>query len=522
MLFIFSVIVCIAVIPCGSYSQNRITDSLLKLIRNDKADTIKITHLNDLAWEVSVRNIDTAIIICNDGLILAEKIKSESEKPSMKRAAETCMVDSYSQMASFYYYLGNYLLALEFYGRALNICEETDKVVKPELNSPRYRKYVLLRRSSLFSNIAAIYYSQGDYSKASEFYFKALHTDEKLQYKPGISSNLGNIGCIYKDQGHDIKALEYFMRALKIAEELKDKKLIAAWKGDIGNVYQSQKNYSLALKYLFSALENETETQNVYGSATVLGNIGLVYKEQAEQTGVSSYKKEELYKRAFDNHFRALKIFEGLGAKNDNMITISNIGSLYLNQKKYSEAEKYLLKGLAIAKEIGSLQGVNDMSMKLSQLYSEKQDFKKAVDYYKLHANAKDSLFNQDKNKELVKHEMNYEFEKKTATVKAEQDKKDAVSLAENKKQRLILILVASVLFLVFIFAGSVFRSLAITKKQKLLIEIKNKETEEQKTIIEEKNREVLDSIHYAKRIQNALMPTEIYIERNLKMLNKN
>ena len=39
----------------------------------------------------------------------------------------------------------------------------------------------------------------------------------------------------------------------------------------------------------------------------------------------------------------------------------------------------------------------------------------------------------------------------------------------------------------------------------------------EQKELVEEKQKEILDSIRYAKRIQNSLMPTETFIDRILK-----
>ena len=38
---------------------------------------------------------------------------------------------------------------------------------------------------------------------------------------------------------------------------------------------------------------------------------------------------------------------------------------------------------------------------------------------------------------------------------------------------------------------------------------------------IEEKQHEILDSIHYAKRIQNSLITNEKYIEKSLKKLQK-
>jgi hypothetical protein len=79
-------------------------------------------------------------------------------------------------------------------------------------------------------------------------------------------------------------------------------------------------------------------------------------------------------------------------------------------------------------------------------------------------------------------------------------------------------------LALVAIFAGFIFRALRITRKQKQIIEEQKLAVEHQKAevetakhIIEEKNKDIMDSIHYAKRIQISLLPTEKYIERKLK-----
>jgi len=48
------------------------------------------------------------------------------------------------------------------------------------------------------------------------------------------------------------------------------------------------------------------------------------------------------------------------------------------------------------------------------------------------------------------------------------------------------------------------------------------KELNESKAKTDEKQKEILDSIRYAKRIQQALMPNEKYFERNLKRLKDN
>jgi len=49
----------------------------------------------------------------------------------------------------------------------------------------------------------------------------------------------------------------------------------------------------------------------------------------------------------------------------------------------------------------------------------------------------------------------------------------------------------------------------------------RKKEVEEQKNLVEEKQKEILDSIHYAKRIQTALLPNNKYIDKNLNRLKK-
>jgi len=104
---------------------------------------------------------------------------------------------------------------------------------------------------------------------------------------------------------------------------------------------------------------------------------------------------------------------------------------------------------------------------------------------------------------------MNYEFDKKQAAQQAEQDKKDAIAAADKKKQKIITTLVAIGLMLVMIFSGLLFSRFRITQRQKVIIE-------KQKAIVEEKNKEVTDSITYAKRLQDAILPPLSLVAKTL------
>ena len=66
------------------------------------------------------------------------------------------------------------------------------------------------------------------------------------------------------------------------------------------------------------------------------------------------------------------------------------------------------------------------------------------------------------------------------------------------------------------------FNRFKVTQKQKRIIEKKEKETNLQKEVIEEKQKEIIDSINYAKRIQQALLPGKKYIDKNIERLKKN
>lgn len=58
-----------------------------------------------------------------------------------------------------------------------------------------------------------------------------------------------------------------------------------------------------------------------------------------------------------------------------------------------------------------------------------------------------------------------------------------------------------------------------LVRKQRNLIQEQKQEVEMQKHMVDEKQKEILDSIHYAKRIQEALLPTAKSIEKTINEL---
>jgi len=467
-------------------AQNKTIDSLLTLLKNEKTDTGKVNHFNNLFFEYEYTDNIKAKEYLDNALELSEKI-------DYKKGLAT----TYIHLGWFAEDMGNYQQAIIHYQQSLKISEKlADK------------KSI----SATLGNIGVAYYNLSDFPKALDFYFKTLKIAEELGDKNKIQKQLGNIGIIYHEQGDYSKALDYYFKALKIAKELDDKYGIASDNGSIGNAYKAQAYiaishqgykesdslYIKALDYYFKALKLFEELDDKTKIATQLTNIGTVYHDQKD------------YQKALDYYFKALKIDKELGDKNGIATNLGNIGSLFTSIKKYAEAEKYMLQALAIADSIGMLKEKIQFENSISELYMQTGNNKKALEHYIKAMKAKDSLFNEAKSREI----MNFEFEKKEASIKAEQDKKDALAAADIRRQKIIIWSVISGLLLVIMFAGFIFRSLRVTRKQKQVIEIKSKETEEQKKVIEEqkkiveeKNKDITDSINYANRIQRAILP---------------
>ncbi|MBA2613316.1 MAG: tetratricopeptide repeat protein [Bacteroidetes bacterium] len=375
------------------------------------------------------------------------------------------------------------------------------------------KKVILTLWSKAYNNVGSIYYSHADYVKSLDFYFKALKIEEDFNNKEGISDILNNIGIVYDSQGNRTKELNYYLKALKIDIETGNKSKTATVLGNIGVVYTSIGDYQNAIKYFYRAAKMDEGIGNKSGMARHLGNIGNSYFEKANSILrkevidlTLSNQIDSLYDKALLFFFKSLKIKEQLNESSDVAVLYGNIGNVYLKHKKYNEAKNYLTKALSLSQEISDLYGVMEVNQNLSELFSVTGDYKKSLEHYKKYTLVKDSMYNEEKGREFTRYEMNFEFSKKEQIAKAEQEKKDAVTIAEKKKQTVVLILVCIVLALVFVFFGVVFRSLKTTRKQK--------------RIIEEKNKDILDSIRYAKRIQNSLLPTEKYIERVLEKLN--
>jgi tetratricopeptide (TPR) repeat protein len=410
-----------------------------------------------------------------------------AEEKSYKHGMSSILIN----IGNTYYRLGSYDKAIEYYSKALKI--QTELGNKREI-------------SSCYNNLGNTYTISGSYDKALKYYFKALKIKEEQGNNRGMINGYNNIGIVHSSQGSYDKALEYYLKALKIAEEMGFKAGMLKCYNSIGSINIIQNSYDKALKYYFNALKIAEEIASKVGISESYNNIGFVYES------LNSYEK------ALEYYFKALKIDEETGYKygiangylciSGINITLYDSTALNKNQRLsyLTKAVEYGTKSINLAKEIGAIQAERYAATYLMYAYRKLGNYKKALEFADVYIEAKDSMFNEEKTKTIQEMQTKYETEKKEQQIvlqETELAKKDIeIKQQETVRKALIIGLGAFVLIIILVIY-------AYIQKRKSNIKITR-----QKDIIEEQKEEITASIHYAKRIQSAILPPQ-------EMLNK-
>jgi len=475
-------LLCLAlIIPFDKvFSQTREIDSLKAHLKTTQEDTNKVKTLISLANSLDIAGkLSEADSIGKITLTLAEKLGYKRGLTAMYRVMGYIKED-----------IGDFNEAINMHLKAIMVCRQLGDSVG-----------VLSR----FASIGRVYYDEGNYPKALEYDVNSLKLARKLSDRVSEAAALGELGVVYTFTGEYGKAKNCLDTALDIAKTIKDDQYTAVvYIGNLGLLYYKWQKYSEALQCYDSATKINIRLGRKISVIGNLNDIAGIYFDQGN------------YQKAVEYNQQALEIARESNDKVYISLCMGNIGSEYVKLKKYKEAEENLSDALTIALSIGYLEFVKADYNELSDLYKETGQWQKAYQYYKKYSDIKDSMFNKDKSKEIGKLEAKSDYDKQTILEQAAQEKKDELAEADKHKQRVVTGLVSGGLLLVLLLAGFIFRSLRITRKQKLVIEIKSKETEEQKKVVEEKNKDITDSINYAKRIQRALLKEEEHVSKHL------
>jgi tetratricopeptide (TPR) repeat protein len=417
------------------------------------------------------------------------------------KAAEIFMTGNYIQDAAkaykkvgdCYFLAGDYNNSMESYRSSIQLYKEL-KNEKEQV--------------PLISMIGNIFFYLSNYPKAIENYHLALKISESLKDEDGLSMSYGNIANVYGAMADYHRSLDFQLKSLVIRERLHDTLGLIASLGNVGNIYGGLKDWKKALEYQQKRVKLIQIIKKPVALADTYGALGTIYANLKEFDTALDYLKKGIEISSQEKHGMSLTT---------NYLNMANV---YFDMKKYSKALEYAVKSESNAKEFGYRNEEKDASLVRSKAAEGLGNTAEALNAFRHYIQLRDTIFSEEKGQEIARKEMQYEFDKKTATdsIRNLEEKKTTLAHieaqnAQIKQEKTLRFGLYAGIILILVFSLFMYNRFMITRKQKSIIE-------HQKVIVEVKQKEIIDSITYARRIQRALMANEKYIEKSLNRLN--
>lgn len=350
-------------------------------------------------------------------------------------------------------------------------------------------------------NLGYAYMLNGEYTFAMDYMYRTLAKAEKAGRRDLVASAWVGIGMIYFEERAYPKSLMYFDKALAIYQTLPNQEeRISFCKSRIGKVQVESKEYKKSLENLQFALEHSYKVGNESRVVYVLNVFGENYLAQKQYDKALSY-----FKQAQEAH----------KAKRDYFLIstiLNNIGKTYLQKKQLDSAKIACEDALKIAQKVHSKQEISENYACLCEVANQKQEWEKALTFFRKATAIKDSLFYEGKNRLFVEIQTVYEVESQKQQINTQQ--------SQINKQNTLLYVSMVVIVLVLLLAFTFYKlTLQQRKGNELLTEKndelsrKNAEIATQKTEIQNINENLEDIL--SKRTQQLEMTVESLVGQN-------
>lgn len=420
-------------------------------------------------------------------------------------------------------------------------------------------------QANTLSNYGFIYNSKGNTELGLSYYEKALDKFKTVKDTNGILIQYNNLSILYQKTGEFIKSMEMKELHLKLAIEYGDPGELYLAYNNIGYDLEEQEYYTQAIENLEKALKYAKLSESIYSQAIVLNNLGSCYHSLGDD------------QKALEYYYKSIELREKDGRYIDNISPLINVAGIYreeleqlkgqnisLPQTKVDTTIKIIKEGIALAKDgnrvsdLSSLHAayaqvliiIDDVDMAVAHsdtayilaqkngfltdvmeaaearflAYKAQGNIQVALEMHEKYITLKDEYQSNEKANDVIQqnYRMQYElksaadsikqFEElkvKNAEIAAEQAEKDSL-----KKQKYYLF---GGLALVALFGVFMFNRFRVTRRQKDIIDEQRKEVEQAHEQLAQHHTEIQDSIKYAKRIQEAIMPSMSSMNEALK-----
>ena len=347
-----------------------------------------------------------------------------------------------------------------------------------------------------------IVFSNNNNPDSSIYYYDiALQRYLSIGDSTGASKACYKIGRVYFYSSDFEKALEFFKRADTYNDNTRNPSLVsqATSKMAIGVVYEEIDSLQLAIYYQELALKIKRENNLEIHIPVSLNNLAVLHGKTGNIGKARALLNE------------SIEISERIGEYKALAFAQLTLGNLLMQEKRYPEAVSMMQKAISFWELSNSLRDLQEGYRSLYNAYKNIGDDSEALYYLEKTTSIKDSIYSEDRLLSMQEFDSKFKSREKEMTIQNQklQIEKEVreKELAEEQKtmqfylfSSIIILLLLNGVYLVYIY-------LRKRRDQKLILI--------QKLELEEKNSEIVNSINYAKRLQEAILPDGVYFKNN-------
>lgn len=423
------------------------------------------------------------------------------------------------------------------------------------------------------------YYESGQNDSAIHFFERVVPIAKEKGNTKQLALSFYHLGLSYYNKSNGLESLDQFHNALRIPDGLTIEEKLAAY-NVMGIIHMIFGEYEEAIFYFDKALACVPEVYEITGNSSefLYNNKGITFAKNGDyDSSMVNHQRCLKIRLEQGNNYAIGQSYNNLGSlyyeidKPDSALYFFEKGFEYRQKDEDVPVTAILESKINIAKASISLGALNrsaqllkevemvlddlnnpDLALRLKnelmRLYHEKQNYKLAYDYAIDYFELKDSVYGIEKREELIRIDLSNKYAEKKlqdSLVAAEQAK-----LAEIEKERqqeiqsrqaretaiiqwslvIALILMLGIIILIYsnykskkrasdqilLQKQEVEKQRDIARKEKQVADEQREIAQDQKLKLELVHQEITDSINYAKRIQNAVLPADQIVKKTL------
>ncbi|CAN5902316.1 hypothetical protein BH11BAC7_BH11BAC7_27300 [soil metagenome] len=327
-----------------------------------------------------------------------------------------------------------------------------------------------------------------DFSTLTYLYTEALKIRTEIKDFDGLAEcyhELGLLDLQFKNYSH---ALFNFKKAIALNDKIQNKEWLRNNYESVASVYTETGKYDSAMYFLKAgeriALENDLDVALLYNS---MANLFL-HLDKPDSCAIYLHKSDSA--------------FDASGNTYGHYWNAILTGDMLIRKGKPAEAALLFEEVYAFAREDENGELLMALIPELIDAYRLTKNYEKGFHLQDEWSHLKDSLVSLDKANIITGTQLKFEAEQREKVNALIRQKKDDEDKAEAERQKLIRNIFIGGFSVLGILSFVIFRSLQQNKRSKRIIETQKEE-------VEEKQREIVDSINYAKRLQDAILPPE-------------